>query len=206
MQRFLEQQKANELALRFYDAPAIDETVQTIAANARTFPIEDVVVVDFLYAEYRKPLLKSLLQKLVPENVLVWITSGNIDGDQTEPWHKTMYRSSRIAKEMITQWNCSPGNLTTMLKLPEINPFLSNADAIVNNDRKQFTNIKAEPRLLCSCQMLVYSKFGIENYVGLEIPRNFPFLFHRKLSVFRCSHAHFLHVASTIILEIKIDF
>ncbi len=116
--RYDEQRRAADLAFRFEEKQSPMRTVYRLAPNLRLYPAQEVLVAPYLMKRFEPDVIRGLLDKLSPANVLVEIANQNVEGDRVEPHFQVPYSLEPIA----------PGELTAAsdpaLHLPSANPFL----------------------------------------------------------------------------------
>lgn len=145
--RFREMQRINELFLLYDDPIALSQAVIAVAEAASLYPIEDILISDYLFTEFRKSLIKAVLAQMVPQNALIILAHNEVEGDLLEPWYNVSYSIKKIPDKKIVEWN-NPRKNDQIFKLPDENPYISELSKISNPEQKQFTNIKEKPKLI----------------------------------------------------------
>lgn len=120
--RFAEEQSLSEINFRFEDKANPVRYVTRLSHNLRTYPIEEVIHGDYLFAQYNPELIQQYLEQLNPENVLVTLTSAEEETDQIDPWYQTPYSLSSLSLNPSTDNMLA--DLKSQLALRPTNPFI----------------------------------------------------------------------------------
>lgn len=103
--------------------------VSHLAMNMQDVPVRHVLVSPWLYEEYRPQWVRSLLQRLTPENMQLVLIADGVPVSETDPWYGTAYGVTQIPQSQLSRWRSAGTH--PELKLPPPNPFI--VEAIVNH-------------------------------------------------------------------------
>ena len=121
------QEKSNPLGFVYQMAPRLDE-----------FPAEDLLVAAYLMEDFDAELIQQYLGYLRPDNLLMEVSSPEVNGTQTEPWFQVPYS---LEKTSITRQAIPDANLY----LPPANPFLPENLSLLADDSATITQLIDEP-------------------------------------------------------------
>lgn len=78
-----------------------------LAKRMHNVPLQEVLIFDYLYKDWKPELIHAYLQQMVPQNLRVNISSPSYQGqtDQTEPIYGTQYSVEKL--ETITPRECA---------------------------------------------------------------------------------------------------
>nr|AAA28439.1 insulin-degrading enzyme [Drosophila melanogaster] len=116
--------KLNEMRFRFKEKEESENLVTHAVSSMKIFPLEEVLIAPYLSNEWSPDLIKGLLDELVPSKSRIVIVSQSFepDCDLAEPYYKTKYGITRVAKDTVQSWeNCE---LNENLKLALPNSFI----------------------------------------------------------------------------------
>ncbi len=148
-----EQARVAELGFRFSEKTPAINTVQSLAPYLEHYPVEDVLVAPYLMEEFDAALIRSYINRLNRDNVLVTVSRPGYEGSQTEKWFGVSY-------------DLLPGEVnlakvqSDALHLPERNPFLPESLELLEDD-------PAIPEL-------VVQKEGLEVYLDTDLEFRVP--------------------------------
>ena len=113
--RYREEARTFELGFRFHEEVPPLESVVAAAEALLHYAPEDVLRANYLMESFDEQLIRTYLDRLVPENSIVGISGPDIEGDQMEhsfhvPW--------RLRAPLL------PEEVDASFELPEPNPFL----------------------------------------------------------------------------------
>ena len=122
-----EQSQVAELGFRFAERISAIATVQSLSPLLEDYLARDLLVAPYLMEKFDAQLIEKFLQRLVPSNVMMAISSPEYEGQQTEDWFGVRYDLDvgpiEIAKVEAP-----------MLSLPARNPFLPESLTLVAGD------------------------------------------------------------------------
>ncbi|XP_041370738.1 insulin-degrading enzyme-like [Gigantopelta aegis] len=131
---FRELQELRMLAFKFLDKSESDEFVSALVTNLHDYPMNDVISGPCLIPEFKPELIQALLDKLIPENMIVFVLDKKYEGktDQTESWYGTEYKTEKISDNILKKWKkCSTND---KFHLPKPNSFIPGNVAIVDRE------------------------------------------------------------------------
>ena len=115
--RYNEQAALAQLGFRFREkGSAIGFAYRTAPALNR-FPPEQILSGPSLMRRFDEALIRSYLEVLTPDNVIVYQTGTEVETDTVEPWFEVNY----ALEAANVQWN---DNTNSALQLPKENPFI----------------------------------------------------------------------------------
>lgn len=129
---FQEQQKLNDIELRFRERDKPIREASTLASRLHRVAPSDVVIAPWLYETYEPSVYRELLTHLRPDNVLVSLMAPREQTDEwsTTPYYETPYRLSQLESEQLAE----SGELADSLELPDPNPFIPEDLSLVEGD------------------------------------------------------------------------
>ncbi len=119
---FDETRQLAEINFRFQEKPAPMSLVRNLSTLQHHFPAEEVLHGPFVYSQYRPELIRELLDKLTPDNMLLTIVSKDVKTNAVTMWYDKPYRTEPISAADQARWQQTPD--ASALALPESNPFI----------------------------------------------------------------------------------
>mgnify|MGYP005746000295 FL=1 len=125
--RYSEQAKVAELAFQFQERGSTVGFVYQMAPRLNEYPPEDLLAAPYLMEGFEPDLIKELLARMTPENVLVELAMPDFQSSTVEPWFAVPFAIAQgpVPIEM-------PDN--PPLNLPLANPFLSENLSLLDPD------------------------------------------------------------------------
>lgn len=114
--------KLADLEYRFKDNRATLNQVMYYAANLHDYAPEDVIAGPYLHNRYDEKLIEQFLGYLNPSNMLITLTSKQVDTDQVSPWFYAPYRFSQLSEAWVH--GLAQARLNANIVIPKVNPFL----------------------------------------------------------------------------------
>ncbi|XP_053668951.1 insulin-degrading enzyme [Anopheles marshallii] len=113
-----------EMLFRFKDKEYPCSLVTKVVSSMHLFPLEDVLVGQFLFTEWRPDLVEDLISKLTPDKAQLIIVGQKYEplANAEERWYGTKYGVYKIEPSILEYW--STPDLNDNLSLPEPNPFI----------------------------------------------------------------------------------
>ncbi|MEQ6886943.1 insulinase family protein [Salicola sp. Rm-C-2C1-2] len=129
---FEEQQKLNDIELRFRERGKPIHEASTLASRLHRVAPDDAVIAPWLYETYEPSVYRELLTHLQPDNVLVSVQAPNEADDSwsTTPYYDTPYRLSDLDPAQLVSGSEQSGKL----ELPDPNPFIPENLSLVEGD------------------------------------------------------------------------
>ncbi|MEH6650252.1 MAG: insulinase family protein [Motiliproteus sp.] len=125
--RFAEQQQLSEIGFRFREPSSPVYQVLRLASKLRQYPQEQLLQGDYLLSHFDPKLIHDYLGYLRPDNMLLTLTSADIDTDQVEPRYQAEYSLQPLSQEFLAQLQHSSTvqtRLDSALTMPAPNPFI----------------------------------------------------------------------------------
>ena len=125
--RYSEQAKVAELAFQFQERGSTVGFVYQMAPRLNEYPPEDLLAAPYLMEGFEPDLIKELLARMTPENVLVELAMPDFQSSTVEPWFAVPFAIAQgpVPIEM-------PDN--PPLNLPPANPFLPQNLSLLDPD------------------------------------------------------------------------
>lgn len=115
--RYREMARMAELGFRFQEKSPASTFVYQVAPRFMDYPPEDVLVAPYLMTDFDPALIRTYLDRLTPDNVVMEIAGPDVPTDQRERWFDVAYQVQHGPPPRTDQE-------TTGLKLPPPNPYL----------------------------------------------------------------------------------
>ena len=115
--RYTEQAKVAELAFQFQERGSTVGFVYQMAPRLNEYPPEDLLAAPYLMEGFKPDLIKDLLARMTPENVLVELAMPDFQSPTVEPWFAVPFALTQGPVPVAM-----PDN--PPLNLPAANPFL----------------------------------------------------------------------------------
>jgi insulysin len=134
---------------RFLSKRNPQDYVTSLASAMQIYPGHHVLSGPYKLYNYDPQMIQEFLNYLVPENMILSITSKAFEGktDQKEKWYGTEYKIDTLSPELRKKWSDAKNDNTICemnLSLPEMNDMIASDFAI-----KPFQDLpKDEPRLV----------------------------------------------------------
>ncbi|MYL27055.1 MULTISPECIES: insulinase family protein [Halomonadaceae] len=129
---FEEQQKLNDIELRFRERDKPIHEASSLASRLHRVAPDDVVIAPWLYETYEPSVYRELMSHLQPDNVLVSLLAPVEETDdwQTTPYYDTPYRLTDLEAEQLV----GGSERSAQLALPEPNPFIPEDLSLVSGE------------------------------------------------------------------------
>ena len=129
VERWLYEEQATVagLGFRFREKSQAISAVSGLSPSLQHYPAEDLLVAPYLMEEFDGDLIRSFLDRLTPDNVMVTISSPGYEGSETERWFGVSYDLSVGEVPVADVEGAS-------FQLPEPNPFLPDSLELVEDD------------------------------------------------------------------------
>ena len=137
---FNEIQRIAELDYTYKNKGEGADRASQLAGNMNRYPIDIAETVDYIYENLEPELVESVLDHLVPNNMICMLTAQELKTDSIEPYYGTNY-SYNVEKGSFYKSLLKPV-LVKELSLPSPNPFLPDT---VNLLAERPVNIIDEP-------------------------------------------------------------
>uniref|UniRef100_A0A5S6QRK5 Insulin-degrading enzyme n=1 Tax=Trichuris muris TaxID=70415 RepID=A0A5S6QRK5_TRIMR len=117
-------EKLGSIEFRFKDKEKPSKLTTSLASDMHNYPIEEVLFAPYRMDEFRPDLVNKLLEKMVPENMLLFVLSKTFENRtaRKEPWYGVDYSVQKLSSSFLQQ--CSAAKPSDCLKLPSENEFI----------------------------------------------------------------------------------
>ncbi len=124
IQRWLfdEQRMLAEISYRFRERSEPMRYVTEIAGLMWHYPANEVLRAPYVAEDFDPDLIERYIQRLTPENLLLFVTETAVETDRLTPWFEAPYRVSTLPEAWIERWHA--GAIDPALSLPAPNPFI----------------------------------------------------------------------------------
>eukprot|EP00163_Fabomonas_tropica_P033473 TRINITY_DN8831_c0_g1_i1.p1 TRINITY_DN8831_c0_g1~~TRINITY_DN8831_c0_g1_i1.p1 ORF type:complete len:660 (-),score=77.59 TRINITY_DN8831_c0_g1_i1:510-2294(-) len=131
-QRFHEMQQLAEIDFRFREKGDPIHEVMGLSSQLQHYPAKDVLRAQWLMDSYAPDQYRGILDRLTPENVMVFALAPGLATDQpkTTRWYDAEWQEVSLNPDSLTV--NAPEALAAQLKLPEANPFVPEDLAMVS--------------------------------------------------------------------------
>ncbi len=120
--QYEEQKILSELAFRFQEQQDPMEYTSQLANDLQHYPPADAIRGDYLMEQLDEKLVRDLLDRLSPANVLAVVSAPDIRGDRTSQFYNTSYRVEPVTADTLALWQRA--ELFSGIHMPERNPFI----------------------------------------------------------------------------------
>ena len=149
-----EQAAVAELGFRFSEKTSAINTVQALSPSLQNYPAEDLLAAPYLMEKFDAGLIEEFLDRLIPSNVMVAISSPGYEGQRTEKWFGVRY-DLEVGPVAINEVE------TSALGLPARNPFLPESLSLVSGDEEIPLPVIDEP----------YAQVYVDTDIEFNVPR-----------------------------------
>ncbi len=158
--RFEEQKKLYEINFLFSEVENPRGLVGFLAGELHKYPSEEILTAHYLLDRFDPELITSILNRLVPENVLVMLESNHANTTQTTPYIGAEYSLSAVSEMTIENWQRDIADSSNWL--PQPNEFLpDDFSLVVAENMTKPVSIASEPGL----------SLWYQNDTSFEVPR-----------------------------------
>ncbi|RZV53382.1 MAG: hypothetical protein EX270_08845 [Pseudomonadales bacterium] len=139
--RFDEQRQLSELHFRYYTAPSSLSSASAASANLHYYEPRDVIYGDYRTAHFDAPLIQKLLQRMVPQNMLLVLASNELPSafspDRRSQWYNSNYRFGAAPAGWQAQWQLArqgaiPAGIAAV-EMPAANRFIPQSFALYDS-------------------------------------------------------------------------
>jgi insulysin len=120
--RYNEQKALSELGFRFSEKQDAMGYTSQLANNLQYYPPEDVLRGQYLMDAMNVELVKDVLSRLNPSNVLVVVSAPDIESDKLSGFYGTPYKVEPVSPDVLSAWE-NAGALSG-ISLPPENIFI----------------------------------------------------------------------------------
>ena len=139
--RYSEQARVAELAFQFQEGGSTVGFVYQMAPRLNEYPPEDLLAAPYLMEGFKPDLIKDLLARMTPENVLVELAMPDFQSPTVEPWFAVPFALTQGPVPVAM-----PDN--PPLNLPAANPFLPENLSLLEPDDAPIDLAVDQPGLL----------------------------------------------------------
>ena len=158
--RFEEQKKLYEISFLFSEVEDPRGLVSFLASELHKYPSEEILTAHYLLDRFNSELITDILNRLVPENVLVMLESIHANTAQTTPYIGAEYSLSAVSEMAIENWHRDVADSSNWL--PQPNEFLPDDFSLIATENMTIPElITFEPGL----------SLWYQNDTSFEVPR-----------------------------------
>ncbi len=125
--RYQEKQTIIEQAFRFQEKGRPLDLVSHLVVNMFHYDDEHIIYGDYMMAGFEEKQIRSQLDLFTPDNMRLLISAKGVETDRIAKWYFTPYSDKPIDSTRLKAW--SQVSLNPVLKLPPINPFVTDCAA-----------------------------------------------------------------------------
>ena len=129
--RFQEEKRIADIAFQFREGGSGARSISALANNLHYYRPKDVIRGDYAYDHYDESLIKGLLAKLNPTNVLVMTSLPGVETNKESYYYRAPYRVNKIASE--APLTAETKSLVKQLHLPATNIFIPSSIALLDS-------------------------------------------------------------------------
>ncbi|MEY8264163.1 MAG: insulinase family protein, partial [Bermanella sp.] len=137
---FAELKQLAAMEFTFLQGQNPSSLVQGLSMSMHEYSVADILQGPYLWQEFDKTLIQSLLNKLTPQNVVRTLVAPSVQGQQNETWFNAPYNKAQLAAELVEKWQAA--SLAEGLFLPVPNPFISHEFAILKAEHPDMKDTK----------------------------------------------------------------
>ena len=127
---FDENRRLSEIEFQFQEKAGPLSLVRAVSSVQHVLPQSEVIRGNYAFDQYDPELIRSYLDALHAENMLLTRIAPDLDTDKKTRWYDTPYRITEVSARELSRWNTTSTEHT--LALPKPNPFIPNRLAIIN--------------------------------------------------------------------------
>ncbi len=130
--RFDEQKLLSEIEFRFADVNSSSDYVTVLADALHFYPRNELLVALYQVQDYDPELIRDILARMNPSNVLTILSSVNAETNQITPYIGTEYALMPITRQTLDSWSADIADASNWLPGP--NEFLPQDFELVSAD------------------------------------------------------------------------
>ena len=120
--RFDEIKTINEISFRFSEIDSQRDYVTGLASRLHKYPREEILPALYLVEKYDPDLIADILNRITPHNVLVVLSSHDVQTNQATQYIGTEYSFASLDRDIVESWNVDIADSADWL--PDRNNFL----------------------------------------------------------------------------------
>lgn len=110
------------LAFQYQEPAGPVGFVSGMSARMQDYELQDLITAAYFYRNFDARLIRSVLDYLRPDNMMITLTARGLPVDRTEPRYGTRYSTQQIGEDRIAAWLAMPRNQSLAVSAP--NPFI----------------------------------------------------------------------------------
>ena len=118
-----EEKQISDIRFRFQEKSEPIHMVSSLAQQLRLYPAEKVISAGYTFAQFDPDLIKTYINKLTPDNLLITLKNHSVKGTLVEPHYQTPYNTRSLTDEEIS--HLSKAVPDTSLTIRGVNPFIA---------------------------------------------------------------------------------
>lgn len=119
---FEEEKQLSHLQFTFAPGQSPASLVQSLSMNMHEYEVQDILQGPYLWQEFDRQRIETLLNKLTPDNVIRTLVAPDVQTNQIEKWFAAPYAVEPLSKAKQQAWYNT--ELAQGLHLPKPNPFI----------------------------------------------------------------------------------
>ncbi len=139
---FKEQQKMAELSFLFQEPARPISLVSSLSRSMQEYPPEELITAPYAFEEFDPNFLQQILVALNPNNVLLTLTSQQIETQERDPWYDAGYAYTALSDEQTASW--STETIDSALRIPDPNPFLPEDISLKASEYRDLAELSLE--------------------------------------------------------------
>jgi len=131
--RYRETAQLSEIAFQFQEKQNPMGYVSMLSSKMQRYPIQEVLHASYVMNEFDADLLRSVVARLTPDNLLLSLTAPEVETDRVSLMYQTPYGAAKIADADLAKWR-SPAKFDD-LALPNANPYIPNNLSLIDANK-----------------------------------------------------------------------
>lgn len=128
---YQEQRRLRDAEFRFHQGTTPMKEVSHLAAMMQRFPVEHVFDAPYVMERFDVKQIKSYLDQISPNNMLITTQSPDVKTDRIDPWYNTGYRVDALHADQLARWQ-NP-TIVADLNVRSRNPFMADEMVVKAN-------------------------------------------------------------------------
>ena len=128
---FDELQQLSKMQFAFQQGQRPSSLVQGLSMSMHDYEVRDLLQGPYLWQEFDAKLIKKLLDKLTPLNVVRTLVSPTVKSDTNETWFGAPFNKDTLSAQLVKQWQTP--QLAQGLHIPNANPFIAEDVSLLEN-------------------------------------------------------------------------
>jgi secreted Zn-dependent insulinase-like peptidase len=141
---FDENRRLGEIGFQFQEKAGPVRLARRLSSLQHTLPQRDVLRAGYAFETFRPALIRAILDRLTPDNMLVTRVAPGLATDATTRWYDAPYRVAAVTPEQRTAWQTAPDDVG--LALPARNPFIPDELAVQEPEQPSAVPVAVDER------------------------------------------------------------